>query len=148
MEAASFIESELGLSATSASFIAMSSANVPIALLSGRAYTLVTDVESPHPRSHPNNFPGDVVSQNEWHPLGQDEFELAAADLGVEQVHTGRVDLDQHLAVGGHRFWHVGDPALIARFVAVDDEGLHGWIWRNELTVRVGTSLHFTVLIG
>jgi hypothetical protein len=38
------------------------------------------------------------------------------------------VDLYQHLAVGRHRIWHVGDPAAIAGFVAVDDEGLHGWI--------------------
>ena len=28
------------------------------------------------------------AAQGEWHPVGQDELELAAADLGVEQVHT------------------------------------------------------------
>jgi hypothetical protein len=39
MDAASSIESDLGLSAKSASFIAMRSANVPITALAGRAYT-------------------------------------------------------------------------------------------------------------
>jgi hypothetical protein len=43
----------------------------------------------------------------------QDELELTVADLGVEQVHPGRGDLDQHLTVGRHRFWRVGDPAAI-----------------------------------
>ena len=65
----------------------MSSARADRALV-GTGVHLVTDVEPPHPRPHPNNLAGDVVAQDEWHPVGQDDLELAAADLGVEQVHT------------------------------------------------------------
>jgi hypothetical protein len=71
------------------------------------AIDVVPDAESPHTGPDPNDFPSDVVAQGEWHPVGQDELELASADLGVEQVDPGRVDLDQHLAVARHRFWHV-----------------------------------------
>ena len=86
---------------------------------------LVAGLESPHSRSDPNHDPGHVMTQNERQAIRQDEFELAASDLGIQQVHASGVDLDQNIIVPQLRVWHFADPYADLASIAIEDECFH-----------------------
>jgi hypothetical protein len=56
-------------------------------------------------------------------PCREEQLELSVADLGVKQVHPGRVDLDKHGAVADRRLRDLAD--LHRTLVLADEVGLH-----------------------
>jgi hypothetical protein len=52
---------------------------------------------------------GEVVAEDEWRLVGEEQLELSVADLGVKHVHPGRVDVDQHVVVADGRLRDLAD---------------------------------------
>jgi selenium-binding protein 1 len=46
-------------------------------------------------RSHAHYNPSDIVSQDEWESIRQDEFELAGLDFRIQYIDSGGMNLDQ-----------------------------------------------------
>jgi hypothetical protein len=79
--------------------------------------------------------PGPVVAQNQRQAIGQNEFELAVTDLGIQLVYTGCVDLDQYIVVPDFRLRHFAEPNGVLALITIDDECLHGLLLK-PLTPR------------
>src|SRR6267378_1474880 len=60
---------------------------------------LVARLEPSHVGPDPDDDPGHVVAENQRQAIGQNEFELAVPNLGIQLVYTGCVDLDQYIIV-------------------------------------------------
>src|SRR5439155_22395891 len=85
------------------------------------------------PRLEPSHFgpgtdddPGHVVAENQRQAIGQNVFELAVPNLGIQLVYTGCVDLDQYIIVPDFRIRHFAETYGALAFIAIDDECLHG----------------------
>src|SRR5829696_9253473 len=84
---------------------------------------LVAHGEARHGRPDAGDDTGEVVAEEEWRLVGEEQLELAVADLCVKHVHAGRVDLDQHVVVADRR---LRDLAELHRTpVPADQVGLH-----------------------
>ena len=70
---------------------------------------LVAHAEAGHGRPDAGDDAGEVVAEDEWRLVGEEQLELPVADLCVKQVHAGRVDLDQHVAVADRRLRDLAD---------------------------------------
>jgi len=70
---------------------------------------LVAHGEAGHGRSDAGHDAGEVVAEDEWRLVGEEQLELPVADLCVKHVHAGRVDLDKHVAVVDRRFRDLAD---------------------------------------
>ena len=86
---------------------------------------LVPGLEQPHESADPDDFPGNVVAQDERHAVRQEHLEVAMADLGVEQVHPCGMDLDQDLVVAQLGRRHVGPPERALLSIPVENECFH-----------------------
>jgi hypothetical protein len=62
---------------------------------------LVAHPAAGHGRPDADHDTGEVVAEEEWRLVGEEQLERPVAELGVKQVHAGRVDADQHVAVAG-----------------------------------------------
>ena len=71
MDAASAMVRFSGFSATSASLIAMNSANVPIRSIARPRIDLVADLEPPDLGASPDHRSGDVVPEDEGRTIGE-----------------------------------------------------------------------------
>ena len=60
---------------------------------------LVTGLEAPHPCSHLDHNAGDVVAENKWKSVRQEDFEFSVGDLCIEEIDAGSVDLDEYVIV-------------------------------------------------
>ena len=72
-----------------------------------------------------DNCSGDVVPQNEGRTVGQNKLELSIPDLGVKEVHSRGVNLDQDIIVLPFRFWNAGEAQGALLFILINDERLH-----------------------
>ena len=86
---------------------------------------LVTGLEAPHPCSHLDHNAGDVVAENKWETIRQEDFEFSVRDLCIEEIDAGSVDLDEYVVVPDLRLRHVDDPAAVLALVTIDREGFH-----------------------
>ena len=68
---------------------------------------------------------GEVVPKDERGLVGEDELELSVADLRIEQVDAGGVDVDEHVVVANRGFQSVA--GLHRPLVLLDQVRLHGW---------------------
>ena len=57
--------------------------------------------------------------------IRQKEFELSVADLGVNEIHAGRVDLHQYVVVADGWSLHIGQRQATVLAVAIENKGLH-----------------------
>ena len=65
------------------------------------------------------------MPQDEGRAVRQDEFELAIADLGIQKIEPGRVDLDQDIVIPQCRLRHLAKPQGALLLVSIEDEGFH-----------------------
>ena len=86
---------------------------------------LIARLELLHARADLDHHPGHVVTQDEGQAIGQDELELSVPDLGVEQVHTGRMDLDQDLVIARFRSRHFRQPQRALSSIALENKCFH-----------------------
>jgi hypothetical protein len=84
---------------------------------------LVTHGEARHGGADVTDDAGEVVAEYEGRLVGEDELELAVADLRVEQVDAGGVDVDEHVVVADRRFRSVA--GLHRALVLLDAVSLH-----------------------
>src|SRR5207249_5828347 len=87
--------------------------------------------------------PGHVVAENQRQAIGQNVFELAVPNLGIQLVYTGCVDLDQYIIVPDFRFRHFAETYCALAFITIDDECLHGLVraYAANAVSCVGASL-------
>jgi hypothetical protein len=95
------------------------------AVLSGFGVHRVAGRESAHPRTGLNHDAGQVVAQHDRKLVGQKRFEFSVADLQIQRVDAGGVDLHQDVVVaqGGPGSFNGGDVVGLA--VAVQRERFH-----------------------
>ena len=85
---------------------------------------LVTHAEARHRRADAVHDAGEVVPEDERSLVRDEELELPVADLRVEHVDAGGVDLDEHVAVADSRLRGLAGPHRA--LVLLDEVGLHG----------------------
>ena len=74
---------------------------------------------------HLDHNAGDVVTEDKWKSVRQEDFEFSVRDLCIEEIDAGRVDLDEYVVVPDLRLRHVDDPAAVLALVTIDGEGFH-----------------------
>src|SRR5437764_8996262 len=89
---------------------------------------LVTELESPHVKPDPDQYPTDIVPQNERQSIRQNELELSVSDLGIQDVYAGSVDTDQYVRVPQFRLRHFDKPDPVILSITFDDERLHDFL--------------------
>src|SRR6059058_6251553 len=86
---------------------------------------LVTHGEARHGGADAADDAGEVVAEDERRLVGEDELELPVADLRVEPVDAGGVDVDEHVVVANRGFQ--GVASLHRPRVLLDQVRLHRW---------------------
>ena len=82
------------------------------------------------------------MAQDEGRAIGQDEFELAVPDLGIQQVHAGGVDSTRTSSSRRSGSGISAKPQSALLLVPIDDEGLHGFFLQfEEPGSRVGAAV-------
>ena len=90
---------------------------------------LVPHGEARHRRADAGHHAGEVVPEDEGSLVREDELEVAVADLRVEQVDAGGVDVDEHVAVADGRLRDLARHHRV--LVLLDEERPHA---RNSRT--------------
>ncbi len=114
----------------------------PDPVLAGPRIHLVAGLEALHLGPDADHDPRQVVAQHQRKTIGQDELELAVADLGVQRIQAGRVDGDQHVALAQLRLRHLAQAQGAALRIAVEKEGFHGCFpaWSRRRSLRMPAS--------
>src|SRR6266702_7603383 len=81
--------------------------------------------ESQYARSDADNNPGQIVAQNQWKTIRQNELELSVSDFAIERVHAGGVNLDQYVVLAQFGDGHIAGSYAILAPISIDDECLH-----------------------
>ena len=90
----------------------------------------VAGLELTDSRSDADHNPGHVMAQNERQAIAQKTLELAVPDLGIQQVDTSGVNLDQDVILPQLRVRHFASPHAIGASVTIEDECLHDVVSR------------------
>src|SRR6266536_3128093 len=93
----------------------------PDPILGWPRINLIANLEPPHSRSDLNHDSRHIIAQNERKTIRQNEFELAASDLGIQEVYTSRVDLDQYIVLPQFRVGHFANPTALSLSITIDD---------------------------
>src|SRR5215207_9041085 len=92
---------------------------------------LVAGPEPPDLGANPDDYPGNIVPQNERRTIGQYELEFSVPDLGVQKVHRSCMNSNQDIVVAQLRLWHVGQAQNSFPSVFVDNECPHHSVFSN-----------------
>jgi hypothetical protein len=107
---------------------------VPTRAVARPRVDLVIRGEARHRRADVGHHAGEVVPEDEGSLIWEERLELPVADLRVEHVDTGGVDIDEHVAVANSRLR--GLAGLHRALVLLDEKRLHGRSALEELEDR------------